>query len=70
MTDIVERLRNRALATEIINGNPALYNDAADVIISLCAENEKLRHAIKQYADKTVPIINELLREIAIKEIG
>jgi len=41
MTDIVERLRNRALAATIIKGSPALYNDAADVIISLCAENEK-----------------------------
>jgi hypothetical protein len=51
MTDIVERLRNRALATEIIKGSPALYNDAADVIISLCAENEKLRAALKPFAD-------------------
>ena len=54
MTDIVERLRNRALATEIIKGSPALYNDAADVIISLCAENEKLRAALKPFADKAV----------------
>jgi hypothetical protein len=52
MTDIVERLRNRALATEIIKGSPALYNDAADVIISLCAENEKLREALKPFAEK------------------
>jgi hypothetical protein len=51
MTDIVERLRNRALATAIIKGSPALYNDAADVIISLCAENEKLREALKPFAD-------------------
>ena len=50
MTDIVERLRNRALAATIIKGSPALYNDAADVIISLCAENEKLREALKPFA--------------------
>ena len=50
MTDIVERLRNRALVAAIIKDNPALYNDAADVIISLCAENEKLREALKPFA--------------------
>ena len=52
MTDIVERLRNRALAATIIKGSPALYNDAADVIISLCAENEQLREALKRAADR------------------
>lgn len=50
MSDIVERLRNRALATAIIKGNPALYNDAADAIISLCAENEALHNQAEMNA--------------------
>ena len=47
MTDIIERLRNRALAAAIIKDKPDLYNDAADAIIRLRAENETLRRDVK-----------------------
>ena len=47
MTDIIERLLNRALAATIIKDKPDLYNDAADAIIRLCDENEKLRRDVK-----------------------
>ena len=46
MTDIVERLLNRALAAAIIKDKPDLYNDAADAIIRLRAENKKLCDAL------------------------
>lgn len=47
MSDIVERLRNRALAAAIIKDKPDLYYDAAHEIERLRAENETLRRDVR-----------------------
>jgi hypothetical protein len=45
MSDIIERLLNRAANAVIIKDKPNLYYDAAHEIERLRAENEKLRDA-------------------------
>ncbi len=50
MTDIVERLLNRAMAAMIIKDKPNLYYDAADEITRLREKNGKLRQALKALA--------------------
>ena len=65
MTDIVERLRNRALAAAIIKDKPDLYNDAADAIIRLCERLAEADEANRRVSDE-----NEKLREALIDAAG
>ena len=51
MSDIVERLRERAASgVNCLCGNP-VCDEAAEEILRLRAENEKLRAALKPFAD-------------------
>lgn len=82
MSDIVERLRETIVAYDtwyqgqlktsdtLLERFSRERHEAAEEITHLRAENDRLRDAIQQYTDKTVPILNELLREIAIRENG
>jgi len=50
MTDIVERLRSPRTEQGDMWPHPNLHDEAADAIIRLCEENERLREALKPFA--------------------
>ena len=59
MTDIVEELRNRTTGIVLLSAPPQFQKDglcqqAADEIVRLRAENEKLRAALKPFAETDI----------------